>query len=64
MTIDPSVVIAFMTALIGAIGTIARFAYKEMRDDRNYWRGIALQLMAVNTKAIDTSATAVKTIDG
>ena len=58
MTIDPSVVIAFMTALIGAIGTIARFAYTEMRNDRDWWRARYMERANIAAKAVDIAADA------
>ena len=56
MTIDPGVIIAFITALFGAMTAGARFIYLDLRRDRDFWRQTALQLMAVNSKAIDVAA--------
>jgi hypothetical protein len=53
MTVDPSVIIAFMTALIGAIGTVARFAYTEMRNDRDWWRQRYMDREGIAAKAVD-----------
>lgn len=55
MTIDPAVILGFITALTGALSAVARFVYLDLRKDRDYWRGVALQLMAVNNKAVDVA---------
>ena len=56
MTIDPTVVIAAFGALVTALSAVARIVYNDLRRDRDYWRGVALQLMAVNNKAVDVAA--------
>ena len=53
MTFSPEVVIAFMTAVIGALGTVARFAYTEMRNDRNWWRDRYMEREGIAAKAVD-----------
>ena len=56
MQLDPSVVIAAFGALVAGLSGAARLIYIDLRKDRDYWRGVALQLMAVNNKAIDVAA--------
>ena len=56
MQLDPSVVIAAFGALVAGLSGAARLIYVDLRKDRDYWRNIALQLMAVNNKAIDVAA--------
>lgn len=55
MTLDPSVVIAAFGALVTALSAAARLIYLDLRRDRDYWRQVALQLMAVNNKAVDVA---------
>jgi hypothetical protein len=56
LTLDPSIVIAAFGALVAGLSGAARLIYVDLRRDRDYWRGVALQLMAVNNKAIDVAA--------
>lgn len=53
MTIDPTVVVAAITALAGALGAAARMIYLDLRRDRDYWRAIALKSMGHTDKALD-----------
>jgi hypothetical protein len=61
LTIDPAVLVGAIGTLVTAITGVARFVYLDLRRDRDYWRGMALQLMAVNNKAVDV---AQKATDG
>lgn len=60
MTIDPTVVVAAVTALATALGAAARMIYNDLRKDRDYWRDVALRGLDVNDKAIDVAAKKVK----
>ena len=52
MTLDPTVVVATISALSGALGVAARMIYLDLRRDRDYWRDTALGLLGVNERAI------------
>jgi hypothetical protein len=60
LTIEPTVVIAAFGGLITALSAVARIVYTDLRKDRDLWRKLALDLMAVNHKAVDVAA---KTLD-
>ena len=62
MTVSTEIIIGFMTALMGAVVTIARFVYKEMRDERNWWRDRYMERDGIAAKAVDVAARAQ--IDG
>jgi hypothetical protein len=53
VTIDPTVVVAALTALTGALGAAARMIYLDLRRDRDYWRSVALKSMGHTDKALD-----------
>ena len=59
MTIAPEVVTAAFAAIVAGIGRAAWVIYRDLRKDRDDWKRIALQLMAVNNKSIDVAATVV-----
>lgn len=42
MTIDPSVVIAAISALSTGLGLAARMIYNDLKKDRDYWRSLAM----------------------
>lgn len=56
MTIDPTVVIAAITALSSALGYAARMIYLDLRRDRDYWRSTALAALGHTDKALDVAA--------
>ena len=60
MTIDPSVVIAAFSALVAALGRAAWIIYRDLRQDRDDWKTIALRSTGVSEKATDVAVTAVK----
>jgi hypothetical protein len=53
LTIDPAVILGFITALTGALSAVARFVYLDLRRDRDYWRSVALKSMGHTDKALD-----------
>ena len=59
MTLAPEVVIAAFGVLVSALGRAAWMVYRDLRDDRNYWRTIALRSTNVTEKATDVAVTAV-----
>jgi hypothetical protein len=61
VTIDPTVVIAAISALSTGIGYIARRVYLDLKADRDFWRDTALTAIRHTDKAIDI---ATKQADG
>lgn len=64
MTIDPTVVIAAISALATGIGWMVRRVYMDLKADRDYWRDTAIASLRHTDKAIDMAATTVKSVDG
>lgn len=56
MTIDPTVVVAAISALAAGIGAIARMVYRDLKADRDYWRETALAALRHTDKAIDMAS--------
>lgn len=52
MTLDPTVVLAAFSALVTALGAVARMIYTDMRRDRDFWRDATLGLLGINERAI------------
>jgi hypothetical protein len=55
VTIDPGIVVAVIGALATAVGTFGRMIYLDLRNDRDYWRNLALELAGVNKTAIEVN---------
>ena len=53
MTIDPTVVVAAITALSAGLGAVARLVYSDMKKDRDFWRDTALAALRHADRAID-----------
>lgn len=64
MTIDPTVVIAAISALATGIAYGARRIYLDLKTDRDYWRDTALASLRHTDKAIDMATVTVKKADG
>ena len=55
MTIDPTVVIAAISALGAALGRAAWIIYSDLRRDRDFWRKTALDAMGHTDKALEVA---------
>jgi hypothetical protein len=56
VTIDPTIVIAAIGALVTALGTAARMIYLDLRRDRDFWRKTALASLGHVDKALEVAA--------
>lgn len=61
MTIDPTVVIAAISALATGIGWMVRRVYLDLKADRDYWRDTALVSLRHTDKALDALPTPPET---
>lgn len=64
MTIDPTVVIAAISALATGIGWMVRRVYLDLKADRDYWRDVALASMRHTDKAMDVAVQVAPKADG
>ena len=55
MTIDPTVVVAAITALSGAVGAFVRMIYLDLKRDRDFWRDTALRAMGHTGEALEVA---------
>jgi hypothetical protein len=58
MTLDPTIVVAAIATLSGALGAAARMIYVDLRRDRDFWRDTALKAMGHTDQAIQLAAKA------
>jgi len=55
MVIDPTVVIAAITAISAAAGRAVWIVYADLRRDRDFWRKTALDAMGHTDKALEVA---------
>jgi hypothetical protein len=60
MTIDPTIVIAALSALTAGLAAATKLIYSDLKRDRDYWRDTALGLLGVNERAIGVAEKVAK----
>lgn len=58
MTLDPTIVVAAIATLSGALGAAARMIYLDLRRDRDFWRDTALKALGHTDRAMELAAKA------